>query len=129
MTNATPDNSYIQQLLEQWGRYCRQVAPDHLGYPSHSACCPPSAAGYNDSGDGLSADSEQQAHRLDRILAGLKQHDRRAYRTLEQIYLWRVGAVEAAARLGISRRAVYTARGKGEAYITGALASVDSQAA
>ena len=118
MTNSTPDNAYIQRLLEQWGWYCRQVSPTHLGYPTHSACAPPSPG--CGGGDGLTEQDEQQARQLDRILAGLKQQDRQAWRSLEQIYLWRVSAVEAAARLGVSRRALYTLRGRGEAYIAGA---------
>ena len=125
MTSKAPDNAYIQIILEQWGRYCRQVAPTNLGYPTRSACCPPSPGGYNDSGTGLDAEGEESARHVDRILAELKRHDRATYRALEQVYLWRVSAVEASARLGVSRARFYTLLGKGEAYITGAVASFD----
>lgn len=126
MTTATPDNSYIQTLLQQWGNYCRQVAPQNLGYPSHSAYAPPSPSGM---GANFDEDDEQQARAVDLILASLKQQDKFAYRALEQLYLWRTSASEAAARLGVSRPNFYNIRQRGESYVAGALSTAATRAA
>lgn len=123
----TIDSSIIQTLLEQWGRYCRQVAPPNLGYPRRAAYTPPTPSPGAPIGMGES--DEQQARHLDRILAGLKQQDRAAYRVLEQIYLWRISAVEAAARVGMSRTVFYGARARGEAFVAGALSAPTEMAA
>jgi len=127
VTAATPDNSYIQTLLKQWGSYVRQVAPPNLGYPSHSPYAPPSPSGAG--GVDFDQAGEQQAREVDRILSGLKQQDRPAYQAIEHIYLWRTSASEAAARMRISRPGFYTVRARGESYLAGALSSIAYQAA
>jgi len=127
VTTATRDNSYIQTLLKQWGRYVRQVAPPNLGYPTHSAYAPPSPGG----GRCIEFDQagEEQAREVDRILAGLKQQDRQAYMALEQSYMWRVSVTEAAARIDVSRQGYYAVRARGESYLAGAMSSMASHAA
>ena len=113
----------VTVLLDQWGRYCRQTSPVRLGYPTKAVFALPSA-GRGGRVFNLDAEAESRARQTDRILVGLKQFDPQAFRALEQIYLWQTSAVEAAARLGVSRNTFYGFKSKGEAYLAGAVSAV-----